>query len=113
MTGKDDCKPAARESQVDDDVSDSEEEPSKKKRSKESFSLGCEVLQQHIKFDEEGQPIYFERQKLLEQVHEPQKRLVEIDAIRREFHKQLMLIKICIKGIRMSMGLIDCLKLDQ
>ena len=42
---KDQCKPAARESQDDDDVSDSEEEElSKKKRRKESFSLGCEGL---------------------------------------------------------------------
>ena len=40
-----DCKPAARvKSQDDDDVSDYQEEPRKKKRWKESFSLGCEVL---------------------------------------------------------------------
>ena len=42
---EDDHKPAARvKSHDDDDVSDYEEEPSKKKRRKESFSLGCEVL---------------------------------------------------------------------
>ena len=41
----DDCKPTARvKSQDDDDFSDYEEEPSKKKRTNESFSLGCEVL---------------------------------------------------------------------
>ena len=39
------CKPGARvKSQDDGDVSNYEEEPSKKKRRKESFSLGCEVL---------------------------------------------------------------------
>ena len=85
---EDDCKPAAIEkSQDDDDVSDSEEEPRKKKRRKESFSLGCEVLQQHIKFHKEGHPVYFERQKLLEKAQEAQKRLVEVDAIRREYQQ--------------------------
>ena len=79
---EEDHKAAARESQDDDDVSNSEEEPSKKKRMKDSFSLSCEVLQQSIKFDEEGEPVYFEKQKVLDQAHKAQKRLVEIDAIR-------------------------------
>ena len=41
---EDDCKPAARIKSQDDDVSDYDEEPSKKGRRKESFSLGCKVL---------------------------------------------------------------------
>ena len=42
---EDDCKPAARvKGQDDDDVSEYEDEPSKKKGMKESFSLGCEVI---------------------------------------------------------------------
>ena len=48
------------------------------------LQLGCEVFQECIEFDEEGQPVYFEKQKLLNKAHEAQKRLVEIDAIRRE-----------------------------
>ena len=68
-------------------ISDYEEEPSKKKRRKESFSLGWEVLQQHMEFDKEGQPVYFETGKLLEKAKEAQKRSVEIDAIRREYEQ--------------------------
>ena len=57
----------------------------RRKEGKEPFSLGCEVLQPHIKFDTDGHPPYLERQKLLEKAQEAQKRLVEIDAIRREY----------------------------
>ena len=57
------------------------------KRKKESFRLGCEILQEYIKFDEEGEPVFFKKQQLLNKAHEAQNRLVEIDAIRRE-HQQ-------------------------
>ena len=81
----DDLKPAAQDKsgdeekkQENDEVSDSEEEePSKKKRRKESFSLGCQVLQEYIKFDEDEQPVFFENQKLVEKAYEAQERLVE------------------------------------
>ena len=56
---EDDCKPTVQEKkQADDvkDISDSDnDEPTKKKRKKDSFSLGCKLLCQHIEFDD-GEP---------------------------------------------------------
>ena len=40
-----------------------------------------------MEFDKEGHPAYFERGKLLEKAKEAQMRLVEIDAIRREYQQ--------------------------
>ena len=48
-----------------------------------AFKLDCKIF--HMEFDKEGHPVYFEREKLLEKAKEVQKRLVEIDAIRREY----------------------------
>ena len=47
------------------------------------FKLDRKII--HMEFDKEGHPVYFEREKLLEKAKEVQKRLVEIDAIRREY----------------------------
>ena len=51
------------------------------RKRKECFSFYCEVLYQYIEFDE-GQPVYFETQKLQK---EAQKRLVELEALRRDY----------------------------
>ena len=85
---EDDCKPTAQEKkQVDDaqDISDLDnDEPTKKKRKKESFSLGCKVLCQYREFDD-GVLAYIDKQKLQGEVQEVHQRLVELDALRREY----------------------------
>ena len=56
--------------------SDSDEgEPTKKKRRKESFSLCCEVLCQHIEFDD-GELVYFDKLKLQREAQETHERVV-------------------------------------
>ena len=40
-----------------------------------------------MEFDKEGHNVYFEKGKLLEKAKKAQKRLVEIDAIRREYQQ--------------------------
>ena len=67
---EEDCKPTAQEKkqarEVQDayDSDDSDDNgPMKKKQNKESFSLGCEILCQHIKFDG-GKPSYINIRKL-------------------------------------------------
>ena len=66
-----DCKPTAQEKKQAheaQDASNSDDDgPTKKKRKKESFSLGCEVLHQHIKFDG-GEPSYIDTRKLCSEV---------------------------------------------
>ena len=86
---EDDHKPSAQEKSQDgddEDISDSDEDkPSRKKRRKESFSLGCEVLHQYIEFDD-GHPVFFDKlKKLQREAQEAQERLVELDALRREY----------------------------
>ena len=57
----------------------------KKKRKKESFSLGCEVLhQQHIKFND-GEPSFMGTRKLQGEVQEAHQRLADLDALRWEY----------------------------
>ena len=79
----DDHKPTAQEKKQPNDVQDISDsdnnEPMKKKRKKESFSLGCEVLCQHIEFND-GEPVYINKQKLQGKVQEAHQRLVELDA---------------------------------
>ena len=53
---KEDSKPTAQEKKQAEeaqDTSDSDDDGPTQKRRKKSFSLGCEVLHQHIKFDGE------------------------------------------------------------
>ena len=56
----------------------------KKKRRKESFSLGCEVLCQHIELDD-GEPASIDTRKLQGEVQEAYQRVAELDALRREY----------------------------
>ena len=85
---EDDCKPTAQEKKQADNVQDTSDsdnaEPMKMKRKKDSFSLGCEVLHQYIEFDD-GEPVYINKQKLQREVQEAHQRLVELDALRREY----------------------------
>ena len=67
---EEDCKPTAQEkkqaeeAQDANDSDDSDDDgPRKKKWKKESFSLGCEILHQHIEFDG-GKPSYIDIGKL-------------------------------------------------
>ena len=68
---EDNCKPTAQEKKQANDVQDisdsDDDEPIKKKRKKESFSLGCKVLCQHIEFDD-GEPVYTNKEKLQSEV---------------------------------------------
>ena len=93
-------------------MSDSEEEPSKKKQRKESFSLGFEVLPQYIEFDE-GQPVYFEKQKLQEKPRKPRRDWSSLMLSEGSINEQLMLIKIYMKGIKMSVGFIHGMQICQ
>ena len=85
---EDDCKPSAQEKKQandDKDIIDSEEdEPMKKKRSMESFCLGCEVLCQHIEFND-GDAVYFDKLPLQKEAQDAYPRLVELDAPKREY----------------------------
>ena len=56
----------------------------KMKRRKESFRLGCEVLHQHIEFDD-GELVYVDKPKLQKGAQEAHQRLVELDAHRSKY----------------------------
>ena len=75
-----DCKPTAQEKKQAEEAqatSDSDNDgPTKKRRKKEYFSLGCEVLSQHIKFDD-GEPLYIDTRKLQGEVQEAYQRMAE------------------------------------
>ena len=61
-------KKQAEEAQDANDSDDSDDDGRmKKKQKKESFSLGCEILCQHIKFDC-GRPSYIDITKLVSEV---------------------------------------------
>ena len=85
---EDDCKPRAQEKQQAknvQDISDSDnDKQTKKKRRKQSFSLGCEVLHQHIEFYD-GDPVYFDKLKLQREAQEAHERFIELDDQRREY----------------------------
>ena len=55
-----------------------------RRKERRSFPACCEVLKEYIEFDEEGQSVNFKKQQMPNKTHKAQKRLVEIDAIRRE-----------------------------
>ena len=65
-----------------------DDEPMKKERKKESFTLGCEVLCQHIEFDD-GEPSYIDTRKLQVEVQEAYQRVAELYAIRREYQQTI------------------------
>ena len=85
---EDECKPSTQEKSQDDDdedISDSDKDkPSRKKRRKETFSLGCEFLHQYTEFNDRHL-VYFDKTKLQREAEEAQQRLVELDALRREY----------------------------
>ena len=78
---KEDCKPTAKEKKQAEeaqDTSDSDDDgPMKKKRKMESFSLGCEVLCQHIELMVESHHTF--------EVQPAHQQVAELDAIRREY----------------------------
>ena len=104
---EDNHKPTAQEKRQAGDVQDTSDsdanKPMKKKRKKESFSLGCKVLCQHIEFDD-GELVYINKQKLQSKVQEAHQRLAELDALRREYQCTMMHMKIYITGTKMTMG---------
>ena len=88
---EEDCKPTAqaqkqaKEVQDANDSDDSDDYgPMKEKRKKESFSLACEILCQHIEIDG-WRPTYINIWRLGIEVKEAHQRVAELDAIRREY----------------------------
>ena len=58
--------------------------PKKRTQKKRSFSLGCEVLRQYIEFNDE-KLAYIHMRKVQKIAQEASERLVQLDALRREY----------------------------
>ena len=113
---EEDCKPTAQEKKQAEEAQDTSHSdndgPMKKKRKTESFSLGCEVLCQHIKFDD-GEPYYINTRKLQAEFQEAYQRVAELDAIRREHQCTIDVYEVCTIGIGMNLSYTKCISMHQ
>ena len=111
---KEDHKPTAQEKKQAKEVqatSDSDNDgPTKKRSKKESFTLGCEVLFQHIKFDD-GEPSYIDTRKLQGEVQEASQIVAELDAIRKSINAPLIHMRIYTIGIEMNLVCTRCISM--
>ena len=57
------------------------------KKEPPKFSLGCEVFQKDIDFNEKGKPGYIDQKKFKTMAQDAQWRLVELDALRNGYQQ--------------------------